>query len=40
MLASVPTVVLTSLIAFDVIHPTLALAFGLAAVPLAVDGLG
>jgi ABC-2 type transport system permease protein len=40
MLASLPTVVLTSLIAFDVIHPTLGLAVGLAAALLFLDGLG
>ena len=40
MLASLPSVAVTSLIAFDVIHPTLGLALGLAAVLLALDGLG
>jgi ABC-type transport system involved in multi-copper enzyme maturation permease subunit len=40
MLASLPSVVVTTLIAFDVIHPTLALAIGLAAVLLVLDGLG
>jgi ABC-type Na+ efflux pump permease subunit len=40
VLASLPTVVMTSLIAFDVIHPTHGLAFGLAAALLFLDGLG
>jgi ABC-type Na+ efflux pump permease subunit len=40
MLASLPSVVVTTLIAFDVIRPTLALAIGLAAVLLVLDGLG
>jgi ABC-type transport system involved in multi-copper enzyme maturation permease subunit len=40
ILGSLPTVVLTSLIAFDVIHPTLGLALGLAAALLVLDGLG
>jgi hypothetical protein len=40
MLASLPTVVMTSLIAFDVIPLTLGLALGLAAVLLFLDGLG
>jgi ABC-type Na+ efflux pump permease subunit len=39
-LASLPTVVATSLIAFDVIHATLGLALGLAAAMLVLDGLG
>jgi ABC-type Na+ efflux pump permease subunit len=39
-LASLPTVVATSLIAFDLIHPTLGLALGLAAALLVLDGLG
>jgi ABC-2 type transport system permease protein len=39
-LASLPLVAVTSLIAFDVIHATLALAFGLTAVLVVVDGLG
>jgi len=40
MLASLPSVVVTTLIAFNVIHPTLALAIGLGAVLLVLDGLG
>jgi ABC-2 type transport system permease protein len=40
MLASLPTVALTSLVAFDVIHPTLGRALGLAAALLFLDGLG
>src|SRR5262245_43924289 len=40
MLASLPTVVATSLIAFDVIHPTLGLAVGLGAALLLLDTLG
>ena len=40
VLASLPTVVVTSLIAFDVIHPTLALAVGLGAALLLLVGLG
>ena len=40
MLVSLPSVALTSLIAFDVIHVTLALALGLAAALLLLDGLG
>jgi ABC-2 type transport system permease protein len=40
MLASLPTVALTSLMALDVIHPTLGLALGLAAALLFLDGLG
>jgi ABC-2 type transport system permease protein len=39
-LACLPTVALTSLIAFDVIHMTLGLALGLAAGLLVLDGLG
>jgi ABC-2 type transport system permease protein len=40
VLASVPTVIVTSLIAFDTIHPTLALALVLGTALLALDGLG
>jgi ABC-type transport system involved in multi-copper enzyme maturation permease subunit len=40
MLASLPTVVVTSLTAFDVIHPSLGLAIGAAALLLLLDGLG
>jgi ABC-type transport system involved in multi-copper enzyme maturation permease subunit len=40
MLASLPSVVVTSLIAFDVIHATLGLALALAAVLLLGNGLG
>jgi ABC-type transport system involved in multi-copper enzyme maturation permease subunit len=40
ILASLPSVAVTSLIAFDVIHTTLGLALGLTAVLLLVDGLG
>ncbi len=40
MLASLPSVAVTSLIAYDVIHPTLGLALGLAAVLLVLDRLG
>jgi ABC-type transport system involved in multi-copper enzyme maturation permease subunit len=40
MLASLPTVAVTSLIAFDVIHATAGLAVGLAAALLIFDGLG
>ena len=39
-LASLPTAVVAALIAFDVIHPTLGLALGLAAALLLGDGLG
>jgi hypothetical protein len=39
MLASLPSVAVTSLIAFDGIHATLGLALGLAAL-LLLDGLG
>jgi ABC-2 type transport system permease protein len=39
-LASLPTAVVTSLIAFDVIHPTVRLAIGCAALLLVLDGLG
>jgi ABC-2 type transport system permease protein len=38
--ASLPTAVVTSLIAFDVIHATLGLALGLAAALLVLGGLG
>ncbi len=40
MLASLPSVAVTSLIAFNVIHATLGLALGLAAALLVLDGLG
>jgi ABC-2 type transport system permease protein len=40
ILASLPSVAVTSLIAYNVIHPTLGLALGLAAVLLALDRLG
>lgn len=40
LLADIPVVVVTSLIAFDVIHATPGLAFGLTAVLLLADGLG
>jgi ABC-type transport system involved in multi-copper enzyme maturation permease subunit len=40
MLASLPSVAVTSLVAFDVLHPTLGLAVGFAAVLLVLDGLG
>ena len=40
MLASLPTVAVTSLIAFNVIHATLGLALGGAAVLLLLNGLG
>ena len=40
MLASLPSVILTSLIAFNVIHSTLGLAVGFGALLLAVDRLG
>jgi ABC-2 type transport system permease protein len=40
LLASVPVVLVTSLIAFDVIHPTPALAVGLTALLLIADGVG
>ncbi len=39
-LASLPTVIFTSLIAFDVIHATLGLALGLGAALLVLDRLG
>jgi ABC-2 type transport system permease protein len=38
--ASLPTILVSSLIAFDVIHMTLGLALGLAVVLLALGGLG
>jgi hypothetical protein len=40
MLASLPTVVVTSLTAFDVIHPSLGLAIGAAALLLLLDVSG
>jgi hypothetical protein len=40
MLACLPTVAVTSLIAFNVIHATLGLAFGLAAALLLANRLG
>ncbi len=40
MLASLPSVAVTSLIAFDGIHVTLGLALGFAAALLLLDGLG
>ena len=40
ILASLPTAVVASLIAFNVIHPTFSLALGLAAALLLGDGLG
>ena len=40
MLASLPTVIVTSLVAFNVIHPTTRLAVLFAAGLLALDGLG
>jgi ABC-type Na+ efflux pump permease subunit len=40
MLASLPTVLVTSLIAFNVIPPTFGLAVGLAGLLLGLDGLG
>jgi len=40
MLASLPSVAVTSLIAYNVIHATLGLALGLAAALLVLDGLG
>jgi ABC-2 type transport system permease protein len=39
-LAGVPAVALSTLIAYDVIHPTLGLALGLAGLLLVLDGLG
>jgi hypothetical protein len=40
MLASLPSVAVTSLISFDVIHPTLGLALALGAALLAANRLG
>ncbi|MFD0582650.1 ABC transporter permease [Dactylosporangium darangshiense] len=40
MVASLPTAVVTSLVAFDVIHATVGLAIGCAALLLLLDGLG
>jgi ABC-type transport system involved in multi-copper enzyme maturation permease subunit len=40
MLASLPSVAVTSLIAYNVIHPTVGLALGGAAALLILDGLG
>ncbi|GAA4586046.1 hypothetical protein GCM10023194_30900 [Planotetraspora phitsanulokensis] len=40
LLAGLPMLVLTSLVAFDVIHPTLGRALGLAAALLLLDALG
>jgi ABC-type transport system involved in multi-copper enzyme maturation permease subunit len=40
MLASLPSALVAALVAFDVIHPTLGLAIGLAAALLLLDGLG
>jgi len=40
MLTSLPTVALTTVVAFDLIHPTLRVALGLAAALLVLDGLG
>jgi len=40
LLASLPTVIATSLVAFDVIHPTLGLALGLGVALLLLDTLG
>jgi ABC-2 type transport system permease protein len=40
ILASLPTAVVAALVAFDVIHPTLGLALGLAAALLVGNGLG
>ena len=39
-LVSLPTVALTTVVAFDLIHPTLRVALGLAAALLVLDGLG
>ncbi len=39
-LASLPTIAVAALIAFNAVHATLALALGLAAALLALDGLG
>jgi ABC-2 type transport system permease protein len=40
LLANLPVVLVTSLIAFDVIHPTLGLAAGCGAVLLIADTMG
>jgi ABC-2 type transport system permease protein len=40
LLASLPTVLVTSLVGFDVIHASVGLAVGLGAVLLLLDGLG
>ncbi len=40
MLASLPSIAVTSLIAFNVIHATLGLAVGLAAMLIVADRLG
>jgi ABC-2 type transport system permease protein len=40
LLASLPTIVVTSLISLDVIHPTLSLALGAATALLVLDGIG
>lgn len=40
MLASLPTIAVTTLIAYDAIHATLGLAFGLAAALLVLNGFG
>ena len=40
LLASLPSVAVTTLLALNVIHPTLGLALGAAAVLLVLDGLG
>jgi ABC-2 type transport system permease protein len=40
LLGCLPAVLVTSLVAFDVIHPTLGLALGLGALLVALDGLG
>ncbi len=40
LLANIPLILVTSLIAFDTIHPTPALAFGLTSVLLIADALG
>jgi ABC-type transport system involved in multi-copper enzyme maturation permease subunit len=40
LLGSLPAVVVTSLVAFDVVHASLGLALGLGAVLLVLDGLG
>jgi ABC-type transport system involved in multi-copper enzyme maturation permease subunit len=40
LLADVPLVILTSLVAFDVIHPTLGLAVGFGALLIVADAIG